>query len=163
MSSLKSYQLLLAGLPTGRSQRHYKVDGAFFEAMEQPEVSGADVDLSVDIEVKNEVVYLSFQANGELQIACDRCLEPMNLPVSVQESLVVKSGAEYDDSTDGVLTLPEEQTMLDLAPLVCDYLLLAIPMRHVHAPGECNPDMARILSEHTTQAPLDEPSEDNYD
>jgi len=149
MSSSKSYQLSLVNFRDLKSQREYHVDKAFFEAMEQGDVLGADVDVKVDIEAKNEVVYLHITGRGELQVACDRCLEAMELPVGLDEHLAVKYGDEYDESVDGVLTLPQEQTALDLAPLLCESLLLAIPLRHVHEEGGCDPDMARILSEHS--------------
>lgn len=125
------------------------MDKAFFEAMEQGDVLGADVDVKVDIEAKNEAVYLRMTGRGELQVACDRCLEAMSLPVVLDEHLAVKYGDEYDDSADGVLTLPKEQATLDLAPWLCESLLLSIPLRHVHEEGGCDPDMARILSEHS--------------
>lgn len=152
MGTLRSYRLALASLPEGVSEHDYVLDTAFFEAMEQSEVVGADVKVHLEVDHKNGAYYLHIGAEGELSIPCDRCLEPMGHPVNLEENLTVKYGAEYDDSADGVLVIPETDASLDLAPLLYDMMLLSIPMRHVHPEGSCDPSMSRILEEHASSA-----------
>lgn len=149
MSTPKAYLLNLATLPEGVTERDYALDSAFFEAMEQPEVLASDVAAHVTIDHKNEAYHLHLTAEGTMQIPCDRCLEPMDHEVDVDESIILRFGPEYDDSRDDVLVIPEDEPVLDLGQLMCDSLLLTIPMRHVHAPGACDPGMADILREHT--------------
>lgn len=165
METLKAYQLALASLPEGLTEHEYLLDTAFFRAMEQPDVVSADVKVHLSVEHKNNLYYCRFQAKGLLYIPCDRCLEPMEHPVDIDEELTVKYGADYDDSTDGILVIPESDTYLDLAPLLCDMLLLTIPMRHVHAEGNCDPAMERILHEHSPEAveQADEEDSDSED
>lgn len=151
MGDAKTYQLALASLPAGTTERDYRLDTAFFRAMEQPDIIGADVRVSLHIDHRNDAYYLRIAACGELSIPCDRCLEPMSLAVDEYEELTVRYGQEYDDSKEGLLILPESESTLDMAPLLCDMLMLCIPMRHVHAEGECDPAMHRILQEHAAE------------
>lgn len=149
MDILKTYRLPVASLPEGLSEYDFKLYNEFFEAMEQDEVLNADVDVHVSIDHKNDVYYCHIIGQGTIDIPCDRCLDPMAHEVSFDEELTVKYGEEYDDSTDGVLVIPENSAYLDLSPILCDLTLLTIPMRHIHTNGECNEEMTEILNEHT--------------
>ncbi|MCM1005422.1 MAG: DUF177 domain-containing protein [Prevotella sp.] len=163
MNVLKTYKLPLAALPQGVSERDYVLLKDFFEAMEQDEVLDADVKVHLRIDAKNDVYYLHFIGEGSIDIPCDRCLDPMAHEVSFDELLTVKYGPEFDDGTDGVLVIPETDTELDLAPLLCDFTLLTIPMRHVHNVGECNAQMQEVLNEHTVYGTEDEEDDNEQD
>lgn len=156
VNTLNSYRLNLATLPAGVSERRYTLDSSFFEAMEQPDVAGADVCVDVCVESKNDAWYFTVSTRGVMQIPCDRCLEPMDLPVDKAEKFTVRTGEEYDETADGLITVPETDPMLDLAPLFCDMMLLAIPMRHVHPAGGCDPAMQALLREHSSAVEDDE-------
>lgn len=94
---------------------------------------------------------MTLDLQGWLSVACDRCLDPMRVPVDTVYELKVKYGYEFDDSTEGLLILPENQPDLDLAPLLYDTAILSIPMRCVHPEGECNKAMSELLEEHDLQ------------
>lgn len=151
MGTTKTYHLALASLPEGLTEHEYTLDTAFFRAMEQPDVTEAHVSVRLSVTHKNEAYHCRFDAEGELSIPCDRCLEPMTHPVSLSENLTVRYGEDLDDSTDGLLVIPRADTTLDLAPLLCDMMLLSIPMRHVHPEGGCDPAMNKILQDHTAE------------
>lgn len=155
------YRLRLASLPQGVSEYDYSLGTEFFQAMENPDVLAADLKAHVRIEHKNDAYHLSITLVGEMQVPCDRCLDAMPHDVDASYEVVVKYGADYDDSIDGVLVLPESENFLDLAQLLYDTAVLTIPMRHVHEPGKCNPAMEAIMHEHEddndSSEPLDEP------
>lgn len=160
MGTLKAYQLPLASIPQGESDRAYTLDTEFFRAMEQCDVLAADVHVDLHVDHRNDAYRLLFRLKGSIDIPCDRCLEPMAHAVDVEEPLTVKYGEEEDDSTDGLLVVPESLVSLDLAPLLCDMVLLSIPMRHIHPEGGCDPAMSRILADHSVEeAGEDEPDE----
>lgn len=156
MAVKSAYEVNLATLPIGENGYDFSVDTEFFKIRENPEVTDSDVQVHVDIVHKNDAYYCTLKARGMMQIPCDRCLEPMNHPIDEEYPLTIKYGSEYDDSDDGIIVLPESQAVFDFAPVISDMLLLTIPMRHVHAPGECDPSMERILTDHST------PEENEY-
>ncbi|MBS0444580.1 MAG: DUF177 domain-containing protein [Proteobacteria bacterium] len=74
--------------------------------------------------------WLHLKASARLPLACQRCLEPVDVPLDVQQSLRFVAGenqaAELDaDSEYDVLALTKS---LDLQELVEDELLLALPL-----------------------------------
>ena len=48
-----------------------------------------------------------------------------------------------------LVTVPENEGILDVSWFVYEFIVLALPIRHVHAPGKCNPAMIRALNEHS--------------
>lgn len=82
--------------------------------------------------------WLHLVAQAEVQRTCQRCLQPMTLPLAVTRALRFVAGedaaAALDaDSEDDVLAL---EPRLDLRELVEDELLLALPLvpRHQDCP-----------------------------
>jgi len=86
----------------------------------------------------------------------------MDQPVSADNRLIVKLGAVYSEEDD-VITLPEDEGILDTSWLIYEFVVLAIPIKHVHAPGKCNPAMSKVLEELSTDRSSDEASDQPVD
>ena len=69
----------------------------------------------------------------------------MDQPISADNSLVVKLGDTYSD--DDTVTIDEHEGILDLSWFIYEFTMLAIPIKHVHAPGKCNSAMTQKLAE----------------
>ena len=70
----------------------------------------------------------------------------MDQPIEADNHLVVKLGDTYSDDDDTV-TVDENEGMLDLSWFIYEFIMLAIPIKHVHAPGKCNSAMTQKLDE----------------
>ena len=115
---------------------------------------------SSDVHVK-----INYMENGKLQIEgtckltveipCDRCLDDMEIPIDTHNRLVVKFGKEYAEESDEVVVIPEDEGAINLAWFLYEFIALAIPMKHVHAPGKCNKAMSSKLKKHTARSTED--------
>lgn len=81
-------------------------------------------------------------------VPCDLCLEPMEQSVETTQRLEAKFGTENSEEDD-LVTVAEDEGILDVTWLLYEFIALAIPIKHVHAPGKCNPAMIRALEEHS--------------
>ena len=142
----KEFDIDLLSIKEGKSfEKEYRITRDFFENRENTDILDADVDVVLHVEKRHGCYMLEFDLVGNLAVACDRCLDPVNIPIDTTYDIMVRHGEEYDDSRDDVLIIPENRTTLDVAPLIYDTLLLEIPLRHVHPDGECNADMLKEL------------------
>ena len=97
-----------------------------------------------------------------MTVACDRCLEDLQLPVEAHPAFSVKFGEEAsseEEMREGsreILFLSASDAELDLSQAIYDYVCLSLPMQRVHAEGECNPDTVRFLG----QEPVNEEAGD---
>lgn len=82
-------------------------------------------------------------ADATLVVTCQRCMGPMHLPVHVDFLLAVVTGedeaAQLPDAYDPLLL---EDGQLDLASVIEDELLLALPVAPLHPVEECSEDPA---------------------
>jgi uncharacterized metal-binding protein YceD (DUF177 family) len=89
---------------------------------------------------------LHFLTKGFVTVSCDRCLDDMEQPIEADNVLTVKLGDTYSDDDDTV-TIDENEGILDLSWFIYEFIMLAIPIKHVHAPGKCNSAMTQKLEE----------------
>ncbi len=127
----------------------FNLDDAYFGAVEATEISRGSV--HVDLEIVRGVTdffTLDFSLRGTVGVQCDVCLEEMDQPIEARQRFEAQFG-EDDSEDDDLLTVSEDEGILDVAWLICELVELAIPIKHVHAPGKCDPAMIRALEEHS--------------
>lgn len=99
---------------------------------------------------------LSFKLDGVAYVPCDRCLDDVEIPIDTTAKLIIKFGHEYSEESDEVIVIPEEEGEINLAWFIYEFVALAIPMKHVHAPGKCNKSMSSKLKKHSARQADDE-------
>lgn len=74
----------------------------------------------------------------EVQMVCQRCLEPANIPVHGEFIYaVLREGASQDNLPKGYDALEAGEEPVDLLELIEDELLLALPIIPAHDPDAC--------------------------
>ena len=109
---------------------------------------------------------MNVEVAGTVIVSCDRCLDDVELPIETQDKLIVKFGKEYAEESDEIVIVPEEEGSINIAWFLYEFIALAIPIKHVHAAGQCNKAMTAKLRQHTARSlddleePLDEELEE---
>ena len=148
MCSLEELKIDLKDLSEGVSTFRFNLGDAWLESLEEGEIKQGNVSVSIDVDRTDDYFNLDFHVEGFVTVPCDRCLDDMDQPIVSDQHLVAKFGEEYSEDDD-IITVPEKEGMLDTSWLIYQFVELAIPLRHVHAPGKCNPAMMKILEEHS--------------
>lgn len=122
----------------------FSIDSARLTSVDKPLVRGGDVKAEVSVHPAAYGLRLGFRLTGKVTVDCDRCLDPLDLPIYTEQTLRLKHGDTYQDDGETV-SIPQGQTQLDLWPFIYDYIMLAIPLQHSHAQGQCNKEMEQEL------------------
>ncbi len=152
----------LKGLKEGTTTFTYTLDDTYFQTVDSSEVSGGEVHVSVDIKRVQMFWELDVHSEGQVIVPCNLCMDDMSQPIETDNRLVVKLGEE-DNEDDDIVTVSEDEGILDLSWYIYEFIVLAIPIRHVHAPGKCNAAMMKVLEEHSTDRSSDEESTTTVD
>ena len=83
----------------------------------------------------------------------------MQQAIDTDNRLLVRLGAETNMDDDELITVSEDQGVLDLSWFIYEFIMLAIPIKHVHAPGKCNRVMTQKLEELSAARSSDEAKE----
>ena len=157
MCSLERFKIDLKALTTEETTLEWSVDDGFFKALEQTEVESGALHVSLSIRKASGFFELQFHTVGTVDITCDRCLDLMEQPIETDNRLLVKLGSTNSEEDDTV-TVDEQEGILDTSWFIYEFIALAIPIQHVHAPGKCNPAMTQVLEELSADRSGDEES-----
>lgn len=159
MGKFTEYKLMLKSLPEGTHTFEYHLDKTFFANMENVDVRDADVKVLLGVDHRGDAYVLDFSLTGTLTVLCDRCLDELQIPIDATYGLTVKYGEEYNDDSDTLLIIPESDNYLNVAYMIYDTAVLAIPPRHVHPQGKCNRAMSALNKKYGVRNSSDEDSE----
>ncbi len=148
MCYLERFDIDLKALTESVTALEWTLDNQFFESLEDAQVQGGSLHVSGSIRKAVGFFELSLHTVGTVRIPCDRCLEPMDQPIEADLRLIVKLGSEYQEDDD-IITVSEDDGVLHTAWFIYESIALAVPIQHVHQPGDCNDAMMRVLTEHS--------------
>lgn len=148
MSYLEQFKIDLKRLAEGDNVLEYDLDDTYFEAIGAPVVRRGKLRCTLDIHCVGSLFDINFHTKGSVVIPCDICLDDMEQAVDTRDHLTAKLGEGSSDD-DNLVFIAENEGILDVAWYIYEFIELSIPLRHVHAPGKCNPAMMKVLEEHS--------------
>ena len=162
MKSLEMLKIDLKSLTDEETTLSFDLDDTYFAALDGADVKKGSLHVSVSIRKATGFFELLFHTVGTVIVPCDRCLDDMEQPVETDNRLIVKFGSEYSEEDD-IIVVPEDEGILDASWIIYEFVALVIPIRHVHAPGKCNPAMTKALEELSADRSSDEESSQAVD
>ena len=162
MYQSESLKIELKGLQEGLTTLEYTLDDTYFQEIESSEISAGQVHVKVEVRKTRMFWELMLHTEGLVTIPCNLCMDDMEQLIAADNRLVVKLGEENNED-DELVIVDEDEGILDLSWYIYEFIALAIPIRHVHAPGKCNAAMMKVLEEHSTDRSSDEESTTSVD
>ncbi|MBQ9411375.1 MAG: hypothetical protein IJU21_07190 [Bacteroidales bacterium] len=124
----------LNGWAAGGREFRFTAGSEFFQMFGNQEILDANVVVLVSVNKEgSHKVEAGIRLNGSVTVQCDRCLEPLVIPIDEAPEEAFKPGTVEVD--------------WDLSQEVYDYICLAMPLQRVHPEGQCNPDTVRFLGQ----------------
>lgn len=155
MSKFEQYNIVLKDIINETRVFEYNLDNAYFKKIDSPEVQKGNVKAKVSVQQKLTTYELLFALEGTIIIPCDRCLDDMEQTVHYKEKLQVKFGSSFSEENE-IVIVPESEGAINVAWFLYEFIVLNIPMKHVHASGECNKTMVTKLRKHITRSKDDD-------
>jgi uncharacterized protein len=140
-----AYIIGFSGLKEGLHNFDFELGDAFFAEKEFSEVNAADIQVDVELNKHSNMLELQMDLKGSVTVPCDRCLQPLSLPIDMEEEVIVKFGEEEDLESE-VIVLKESAYEIDIEQLLFEFVQLALPLRKVHDEKDCDPKVLKRLS-----------------
>ena len=145
MNSLEQFKIDLIALTAEETPLEYELDDQFFAALDDTEIKSGSLHVSGSIRKASGFYELQLHIDGTVRIPCDRCLDMMDQPIEADLMATVKLGTGSEDSDD-IIWVDERDALLDIAWPIYESIALAVPILHVHQPGDCNVLMSEKLN-----------------
>ncbi len=163
MAKFSVYKIDLKNLPDKVTDYSYELDRKFFDAIDHEDVRKGNVKAELTVRKTIGAYEFNFHLFGTIQIACDRCLDEMNQDIDTTNRLIVKLGEEYLEESDEIVVVPEDEGAINIAWYLYEFIVLNIPMKHVHEPGKCNKVMTSKYRKHQAVKVSDSDDDDDDD
>lgn len=129
MAKIESLVLPLKGLSSGLHQFDFQVDTLFFRQYNKDSDLKGEFEIHLTFDKRSSMLILEFDIQGYLNTSCDRCLEPVQIPVKKDFELVMKYGVGEDDLD--IVFIDPDVDMLNLDKYIYEFVYLACPITHV--------------------------------
>ena len=133
MSDSTKHIVQLDKLEIGEHLFDFQLDNSYFSTIENSELLGGTADVKARLVLREEDFSVDLDIVGQVQVACDRCLEAMDVDIDVYEE---------------ELELEDDSKQIDLAWLAYELIIVNLPLVHSHHEGGCNPEMDALLQNH---------------
>ena len=161
MGGKKEFIIPFGNLGKGEHEFEFEVDSTFFKQFDESIIQDGQVSILVVLEKKEGILLLDFTLQGKVVVACDRCLEELELELEGYNELIVKIGKpEEDADSEDILYLSPREHELDISQLIYEYITVMIPMRNVHEDEDGNPECRKEALENIEKHLAHEPKED---
>ena len=161
MGKYSQYKIDLENLLDETTTYSYVLDQKFFDAIDHEEVRKGNVKAELTVRRTVDAFEFNFHLIGTIQIPCDRCLDEMNQEIDTTNRLIVKLGEEYSEDSDELVTIPQDEGAINIAWYLYEFIVLDIPIKHVHEQGKCNKAMVSKYRQHQAVSISDGDDEDD--
>ena len=169
MKFLKQYRIPFTGLKNDRHEFDFEIDKRFFDEFEYSIVKDGKLKIVVILEKQETMMILKFNIEGYISLDCDLCLNSYHGKTIINERLIVKF-QEVDDLnqlTEEILVLSKQDYELDIAPLLYEYINLAVPINsRCDKPGNevfCDKEMIKKLEDLSGTEEITEQNDPRWD
>jgi len=138
------FKIQFSGLSLGHHEIKFRIDDTFFETFNYDEISDCNIKINIDLEKTERFLKLDFRFNGKYFVPCDRCLDPIEIPINHTETLI----ANFENKTDfesEVWSISPKEHELILDNFIYETLVLLRPFSVMHEVENCNPKMVEKL------------------
>ena len=133
----------LQKIPEGKSHKTAHLPEDYFSLKEGARLIEADV--SISFYRTDHFVKVSFEVDSNLELTCDRCLDPYNETIEGVFDILFEPGEVEETETvkSAVRQIPPIDLVLDIEEEVRDTIILNIPVKKIHPKyydGDGNPE-----------------------
>ncbi|MCB9308608.1 MAG: DUF177 domain-containing protein [Lewinellaceae bacterium] len=161
MSNLNHFSIPFEGLKDGFHTFNFTLNNAFFKEFEASPIQEGSFVVDCTFEKKPKISILNFDFKGSYRTNCDRCLEQVDIPMSGEQTLLVKvhermAGVEDED----VIFIDGHTSVIDLRQYLYEMVCVNMPMQNTFQcedadPKPCNVDVLKLLGLHSDNDKLD--------
>jgi uncharacterized protein len=151
---LNRYLVQFKALTTGKHIFSFDVDTAFFDEFENSEVSKGDLTVDLTFQKHSNMLELDFFIEGDVEVLCDRCLEPFTIPTAFEGKLIIRisDSIDEDEINDDIWYVNSNEHEVNLAQYIYESICLSIPLQRYHgiletSIDDCDKDMLEKLNQ----------------
>ncbi len=132
MRAFDNYRIDIYKLANKTHSFDFEFDNDFFELFEDSLIEKGRGTCHLELMKEETMMTAEFQIDAEVELICDRSLEPFWFPIQKSETLLIKFGEEDAELSDEIISIQRDTQSLNMAQNIFEYLTISIPMKKLH-------------------------------
>lgn len=128
----QDYNIDIFKLSNNRHQYSFVFDDSFFSLFEGSLVSKGDGEVDLILLKSDSFMELKFEITGQIELICDRSLEPFWFDFAINNKLLLKFGDDWEEISDEILMMPRNEQTINVSQFIYEFIGIAIPMKKLH-------------------------------
>lgn len=155
MGNRREFDIAFVGLKPGIHEFQYEVDQKFFSEFDIEDLSDFKAKVTVTLEKTVSHMVLKFEIDGSVLSTCDRCQNPLRLPLWDEFSLIIKSVENPEEMNSNeedpdIFYISRTESHLHLANWIYEFVMLSVPNQRMCSEEEmggpqCNKEILDML------------------
>lgn len=147
MNLLREFDVEFIKLKDGQHHFNYVLDDSFFEKMKSS-LSSQEIKIELEFIKSPSMFTLNFDIQGHINTQCDRCLADITLPISGQNTLIVKVTEQQLEDQDDLIYINPGEYKINIAQHLYDYVHLLIPIKKTceNIEKNCDPEITKKIT-----------------
>jgi uncharacterized metal-binding protein YceD (DUF177 family) len=129
---ITKYRIFIQGLEDKTHEFHFEGSDSFFSAFQEEDAYKGDFKARVVLDKSSTMLILNFEINVELNLICDRSLEPFSETFEIAEKYIFKFGDKAEEVSDDMEVILYGASEINIAQHIFDFIVLAIPVKKLH-------------------------------
>ena len=132
MKKKRAFEINLAILQPGINEFSYSIDSTFLSSFENGLVDSGELNIKLSLDKKESFLMLNFEITGNVELICDRSLEPFDYKINSTQELIVKFGDHEEELDADVILINADSTVLNVSDFIYEFINLEIPYKKLH-------------------------------
>lgn len=125
----KAYTIEFNKLQHGLNNDEFKLDRSFMDDFEFSPVKDISVSATIEIEKSENMYGIKLDLNGWSSVNCDKCLNPIQLPIQQDFSFIIKMSEANNFDNPDMIYLNRNEIGYDLKQYLYESILLSLPTK----------------------------------
>ncbi len=136
----KEFDIEIIRLSPKIHEYEFMFDDRLFGHFQNTAIRHGKGKVAVQLDKSERMISLSLRIEGEVELTCDRSLDPFMFPLQVEETVLYKFGEEDEDVSEALQIIRWDTERINLMQVIYDLINLAVPLKKLHPRFEQDED-----------------------
>ncbi|MFY0600453.1 MAG: DUF177 domain-containing protein [Cyclobacteriaceae bacterium] len=129
---LREFQINIYNLSNKLHEFEFEISNKLFENQEFSLIEKGTGQCKLALEKSETMMNLHFSIEAEVELICDRSLDPFLYPISLEEDIVIKFGEDDYVLSEDVVVIRKDSPSINIENYLYEFLSVAVPMKKLH-------------------------------
>lgn len=128
----KEFDIEIIRLSPKIHEYEFAFDDRLFQHFQNSTIRHGKGSIAARLDKSERMISLDLRIEGEVELTCDRSLDPFMFPLLVEETVLYKFGEEDEDVSEDLQIIRWDTERINVMQVVYDLINLAVPLKKLH-------------------------------